>query len=128
MILNGKNAPLNQSSSMPDVSGALLGWFQKMVFTTIVKTVVNFKVTEIPTEICFQGVWQPFTAQQLQMKPEGQRNWKWFTVHAQPSLVLKPDDVVTYLGVQYRVMGVLDYKLDGYVEYHLIEDYVRSGP
>lgn len=129
MIQNGKDTPLNQNSgTMPDVSGALLNWFQPMVFTTIVKTVVNFQVVETPTNYNFKGVWQPASAQMLMMKPEGQRAWKWFTVHSDISLQLKPDEVISYLGVQYRVKDVSDYRLDGYMQYGLVEDYEGSGP
>lgn len=128
-ILNANTIPLNQNSgTVPDVSDAMLDWFQPLTFTSIVKTVVNFQVVETPTNVSFLGVWQPFTARQLLLKPEGQRAWSWFTCHAQPELVLKADEVVTYLGVQYRVKEQTDYRLYGYVEYHLIQDYTGAGP
>ena len=128
-ISNASNTPLNQNcGTLPDVSGALFSWFQPLTFTSIVKTVVGYQVVETPTNVTFQGVWQPFTAQQLSMKPEGQRQWKWFTVHAQPGLELIPDEVITYLGTQYRIKDKLDYILYGYVEYHLVEDYTGAGP
>lgn len=128
-IGNAANTPLNQNSgTVPDVSGAMLDYFQPMVFTTIVKTVENFQVKEIPTNINFIGVWQPFTDRQLSMKPEGQRKWRWYTCHSQTQLPLSPDEIITYLGEQYRVMSARDYKLYGYFEYHLVEDYTGSGP
>lgn len=128
-IFNAKDRPLSANTgTLPDMSGALLNWLQPMTFTLITKTVVNFKVVETPTMVDFQGVWQPFTAQQLMMKPEGQRRWLWFTCHALIGLILKPDEVVTYQGVQYRVMAKLDYKEYNYVEYHLVNDFSGSGP
>lgn len=128
-IQNGKNTPLNANSgTVPNVSGAMLDWFQPMIFETVVKTVEGFQVVEDGTEISFQGVWQPFTDRQLQMKPEGQRSWSWFWVHADPSLILKNDEVIKYLGVQYRVMAQKDYRLYGYVEYHLVQDFTGAGP
>ena len=128
-IVNAKDRPLSQSTgTMPDVSGALRNWFQPMTFTTIVKTVEGFQNVETPTNIDFRGVWQPTSAQAIAMKPEGQRKWKWFTVHAEPGLDLDPDDVVTYLSTQYRVKEKTDYTLDGYIEYHLVEDFEGSGP
>lgn len=128
-IYSAKNVPLNQNSgTMPDVSDALLDWFQPMTFLTITKTVVNFEVKEVSTATNFLGVWQPMTAQKLLLKPEGQRAWLWFTVHAQPGLELIPDEVITYLGTQYRVMQKWDWILDGYVEYHLVNNYTGSGP
>ena len=62
------------------------------------------------------------------MKPEGQRAWKWFSVHADPSLSLTPDEVITYQSTQYRVKGKTDYTGYGYIYYELIEDYTGSGP
>lgn len=129
MISNAKDTPLNANSgTVPNVSGAILNWFQPMTFTTTVQTIVGFQVVDTPTDISFFGVWQPFTAQQLAIKPQGERDWLWFTVHAQPGLILTPDQLITYLGVQYRVKEKLDYQLYGYIEYHLIDDYTGSGP
>ncbi len=124
MIKNGKNTLLNQSSgTVPDVSGALLNWFQKMTFTIISKSIVNFKNVEVSTESSFRGVIQPFTPQQLKILQEGQRAWKWHKIHADPSLSLKPDDKVVYLSQTYRVMSKTDYTIYGYIEYDVIEDY-----
>lgn len=130
-IFNASSQTLDQNpnGSFPDLSGALFDWFQPMQFATVVKTVgLDFLVTEIKTTIDFEGVWQPFTARDLMMKPEGQRRWRWFTCHAFPSLELQPDQLITYLGIQYRVMEKLNWKLNGYVEYHLVQDYTGSGP
>jgi hypothetical protein len=123
-IKNGKNTLLNQNTgTLPDVSGAMRNWFQTMTFTTIVKDVVNFEVTEIKTDITFQGVIQPFSKQDLQMKPEGQRAWRWYTLHTETQLELDPDEEVEYLGLTYRVKGKGIYNPYGYYEYELVEDY-----
>lgn len=128
-ISNASDIPLGSNSgTVPNMSGTIENWFQPMTFTRIVKTVVNFQVKETPTNVDFQGVWQPFSAKQLMMKPEGQRQWSWFTCHAEIGFELIADEVVTYLGVQYRVMQQTNYELYGYLEYHLIQDYTGSGP
>lgn len=130
MIISNANAlNLNQNTgTLPDMQDAMRSWFQPMTFTRVQKTVVNFVVIETKTDTGFMGVWQPFTVQQLSMKPEGQREWKWFTVHAQLGLNLTPDEIVIYQSQQYRVMERLDYTLYGYNEYHLCEDYTTSTP
>lgn len=126
---NGKNTKLNQNSgTLPDVSAALLNWFQPMVFIRVLKEVINGQVSETPTPASFQGVIQPFNARQLMLKPEGQRAWSWWKLHCQPSFIVDVDEVVTYLGKQYRVMARNDYAIYGYIEYDLIEDYTGSGP
>lgn len=129
VIQNGKNTPLNTNSgTVPNLNDALLDWFQQMTFGIVEKTVENFQVIETQTQVAFMGVIQPFTERQLLIKPEGERARSWFWVHADPSLILKTDSVVIYLGKQYRVMSNKDYRLYGYVEYQLVLDYTGSGP
>lgn len=128
-ISNASSRLLTETSgTLPDVSGALLDYFQAMTFVHVGKVVDEFIVTETPTDIDFQGVIQPFGARQLAMKPEGQRAWKWWMLHAQPGITLEPDEVVSYQGTQYRVRSQNDYGLYSYVSYELTEDYSGAGP
>lgn len=80
------------------------------------------------TNVTFQGVWQPFTAEQLLLKPEGQRSWDWQMCHAEPALILNTDEIITYEEIQYRVMSKKDYSKYAYVQYDLVRDYSGSGP
>lgn len=129
IIQNGRNTPLNANSgTVPNVGDALLDWFQPMIFGVVTKTVQNFQAVETQVQVNFQGVIQPLTERQLMLKPEGQRAWSWFWVHADPSLILETDSDIVYLGKQYRVMSNKDYSLYGYIEYHLVQDYTGSGP
>lgn len=128
-IKNAANTPLNANSgTVPDMSGAMLNWFQPMTFSLVTKTAKAYQVVETMTEIAFMGVWQPLSGRQLMMKPEGQRAWSWWWVHSDPSLDLKVDDVVLYLTKQYRVMAKKNYTLYQYQEYHLVTDWTDSGP
>ncbi len=129
VIGNGKNIPLNvQAGSIPNVGGAMLDWFQPMVFGIVTKEIDGFQVYETKTSISFQGVIQPFTDRQLSIKPEGERAWTWLWLHADPSLTLDVDSVVTYLNKQTRIMSRKDYTIYGYVVYQLVQDYTGSGP
>ncbi len=128
-IQNGANVPLNtQSGTVPNMGGALLDWFQSMVFELVSKTTEAFQVLETGEEINFQGVIQPLSARDLALKPEGQRAWTWLMLHASPSLQLNVDEVVKYLGVQTRVMARKDYSLYSYIYYELVQDWTGSGP
>ncbi len=128
-IQNGKDIPLNfRTGTVPDVSGALFDWFQPMVFTRIVKSVVGFEAVETPTPVNCIGVIQPLSGRRLELKPEGQRAWTWLLLHADPSLVLDVDEVVVYNGVQTRVMSQKDFRIYGYIELELVQDWVGSGP
>lgn len=128
-IKNGSDVPLNETGgNLPQVNGAMQTWFRAMTFYIVDKAIKNFLVKETAVAILFQGVWQVLSPQKLRMKPEGQRNWKWFMVHAEVSLILDPDMVIIYNGTQYRVESKKDYKEYGYVEYHLYQDYTGAGP
>lgn len=129
MIKNGRNTPLNANSgTVPNVGEAMLDWFQQMRFGVVTKEVKNSQVVETVRELSARGVIQPLTERQLMMKPEGQRAWDWYWLHAEPSLVLEVDSDVIYLSRQYRVMSNKNYSLYGYVEYHLVQDYTGAGP
>jgi hypothetical protein len=128
-ITNAANFPLNfRAGTVPDVSGALTDWFQPMAFVRVQKSAVGYQALETGIVTNFRGVIQPLSARRLILKPEGQRAWSWFQLHADTSLVLSVDDVVMYQGVQTRVMAKSDFQIYGYVEYELVQDYTLSGP
>lgn len=123
-IINAADVPLNRiNGTVPDVSGAMQSYFQSMTFVPLMKTVVGFQVVEGAAPIEFFGVIFPFSPRQLQMLPEGERKWSWYSLFATPGIQLGPDDCVLYLNVQYRVMSKKNYTLYGYDEYSLIQDY-----
>jgi hypothetical protein len=123
-IQNAKNTPLNvQTGTIPNVYGALLNWFQPMVFKLVTKSVKGFREVETKQAIEFEGVIQPFKARDLILKPEGQRAWTWLWLHASPSLALSVDDIVDYDGVPTRVMSKTDYSIYGYITYQLVQDW-----
>lgn len=128
-ITNGANTPLNaRSGSVPNVSGAMQNWFQPMTFGVVTKTNVGFEVVETVDNVSFRGVIQPLSGRDLLIKPEGQRAWKWTMLHSDITLDLKIDSIVTYLGLQYRVMSKKDYRIYGYYYWELVEDYTGAGP
>lgn len=128
-IANGKNRPLTfQQGTVPDVSGAMKDYFQTMVFTQIVKSVVGFENLEVPTNTTFEGVIMPFSPRQMLLLPEGQRAWTIFDLYADPVLALQVDEVITWNEKQTRVMSRKDYDMYGYVNYVLCQDWTGSGP
>jgi hypothetical protein len=125
MIKNASNLTLEQNQgTLPQMAGAFQNWFQPMTFVRVVKSLVNFLNVETLTPITFQGVMQPLSPEKIILKSEGQRSWIWQQLHAEPTLILIPDEIVTYDGKNYRVMEKLDYQKYEFIEYHLIEDYI----
>jgi hypothetical protein len=128
-IPNAKDTNLGQNpGTLPDMSGDIANWFQLIVMERITKAVVNFVVQETTEPVLFQGIVQPFSANQLSMKPEGQRAWKWLKIICWANVPLVPDDVVVYEGVQYRVIDLYDWKQYGFREYNIQSDFTGSGP
>lgn len=128
-INNACNIPLNQNSgTCPDMSTSLLNWYQQMTFGVITKVVSDFQVIESVVETQFMGIWQPLTGRQLMMKPEGQRAWEWWKLHADLAIDLKIDDIIIYLTKQYRVMAKKNYSLYQFQEYDLVEDWLGTVP
>lgn len=128
-IINAKDLTLDQQTGgTPNMSDTLQGWFQPLSMVKLAKTNINGLVKMVATPFTTRGVWQPMKAQSLKKKPEQQRKWKWFTLHAEIDTPLEPDEIVQYLGEQWRVDEKLDYSLEGYIEYHLVNDFTGSGP
>lgn len=128
-IFNAKNRPINVAvGGLPNVNAALGSWQQPMVFGRVTKTTSGYQVVETEEPYSFRGVIQPLAPRQIAYKPEGQRAWTWLMLHADPSLSLNVDDVVSYLGVQTRIMSRKNYTNYGYVYYELVQDWTGSGP
>lgn len=123
-IINAKDIPLNLAGSgLPNMSAALSGLFQPMSFTCIRKSLVEGLLQEITFTVSTKGVREPWTAQQLMVKPEGQRDWKWQTLRCLSNAILVPDDQVIFDGQPYRVMQKYDWKEYGYLQYDLAQDF-----
>lgn len=122
MTLNfNKNANL---SNMPNMANTLTGWETKLTLEKITQSIVNGDAVKTSETIDFMGVWQPLKDEQLQFKPEGQRSWEWYWVHAKAgTLNLKTQDKIIFQDKRYKVMSVKDYSLNGYIEYEIIRDY-----
>lgn len=128
-IFNAKDRPIGVAvGGLPNVNAALGGWMQPMVFGRVTKTPSGYQVVETEEAFNFRGVIQPLSARQIAYKPEGQRAWTWLMLHADPSLTLNVDDVVTYLGKQTRITARKNYTNYGYVYYELVQDWEGSGP
>ena len=111
-------------SGMPNMATTLNGWEVPITLEKITQSVIEGDLVTSKTQITFQGVWQPLRGEELQLKPEGQRSWSWYWIHAKSgTLDLQTADKVIFQGKRYKVMDRKDYNLNGYIEYHVILDY-----
>lgn len=114
-------------SGMPNMRNTLTGWEAPLTLEKVTQSIVEGDRQEKKTKIDFLGCWQPLRDEQLQSKPEGQRSWSWYWIHAKAgTLNLKTQDKIIFNGVRYKVMSVKDYSLNGYIEYEAILDYQDS--
>jgi len=111
-------------SLMPKMELAFAGWTSSITLKKITQTIVDGDRTETETNIIFDGVVQPLSVEQVNLKPEGQRSWKWLQIHALTGVNnLSVYDKIKYNDVEYKVMAINDYSLNNYVEYHIVKDY-----
>lgn len=111
-------------SGLPNMSNTLTGWEVPLSLKKIKQSVVDGLAVKTEEIINFQGVFQPLREEQLQSKPEGQRSWAWYWIHAKAgTLNLSTQDKIIFNNVRYKVMAVKDYTLYGYIEYQIVVDY-----
>lgn len=110
--------------NLPNLQTAVMAWSSTIDVQLVCKSQENYKTVESLLLKRVRGVIQPYSVKQLNILPEGQRSWKWITLHCDTTLDLKVDDIVILYGQdRYRVMGLMDFKQYGYYEYHLVKGY-----
>lgn len=114
----------NMASGMPQMRNTLNGWEVPLTLIKITQNVVDGDAIKTEQKIDFLGCWQPLRDEELQFKPENQRSWSWYWIHAKSgTLNLKTQDKIKFQGKRYKVMAIKDYSLNGFIEYQIILDY-----
>ena len=103
-------------SNLPNMSNTLTSWLVPLSIEKITQSIVDGDAVKTTETIDFMGVWQPLRDEQLQFKPEGQRSWSWYWIHAQAGqLNLQTQDKILFNNIIYKVMSVKDYSIYGYI-------------
>jgi len=111
-------------SGMPNMANTLTGWEVPLSLVKITQTVVDGDVVKTEQPVKFLGCWQPLRDEELQFKPENQRSWSWYWIHAKSgTLNLQTQDKIIFQNKRFKVMSVKDYSLNGFIEYEVIRDY-----
>lgn len=114
-------------NGMPNMANTLTGWEVPLSLIKITQSIVDGDVVKAQKRIDFLGVWQPLRDEELQFKPENQRSWSWYWIHAKSgTLNLQTQDKIIFQDKRYKVMAVKDYSLNGFIEYQVIRDYEES--
>ena len=115
-------------SGMPQMGDTLTGWEVPLTLVRVVQSIVEEELSTSETVYNFLGVWQPLSAERLELKPEGQRSWEWIWIHTKSSsLNLETADKVIFNNRRYKVMAKKDYGLNSFVEYELVRDYEEGS-
>lgn len=124
------NFPRNKSisnlmkSGMPNMANTLTGWEVPLTLVKVIQSINEGDLVTSEQTIKFQGVWQPLSAEQLQLLPEGQRSWENVWIHCKSGMLnLETADKVIFNDKRYKITQKKDYGLNGYVEYMLIRDF-----
>ena len=124
MITNGKDKDFSISTmSTPNMEGALDNWMQKLTVKVVTKTTVDYQTVETTVSFDIEAVKQQMNPIRIETKPEGQREWDWFTLHTKAANIFKVDDIVTFNDNNYRIMTVSDFRDYGYFQYDMIRGY-----
>ena len=114
-------------NGMPNMSNTLTGWEIPLTLVKIKQSIIQGDVIKTEQVINFLGVWQPLRDEELQFKPENQRSWSWYWIHAKSgTLNLQTQDKIIFENKRYKVMAVKDYSLNGFIEYQVVRDYEEN--
>ena len=109
--------------AVPYLGKALKGWTKWYTITKRVQTIVNTKATYVDTTVKVKMNIQPTPPQKVDKKPEGDRNWQWWSGIVTEGEYFKKGDLFTVDGKPYKIMNCTDWSESGFQKYEAIEDY-----
>ncbi len=108
---------------MPNMVSTLSGFNVSARFVLVKKEIDDGDIVEsskVRPPLYFQGNMMPIHPKDLLVKPEGERRFKWWTMHT--TLQLQVDDEIKDKdGLIYRVMNSSDWSQSGYYTYHIVQ-------
>ena len=109
------------ASTLPNMHSATIGWFRPLTVVLVTTTIIAGLANQVKRPIATSGVLQPMHSREIILKPEGDRSYRWFTLHADIGLQLNLNDIAIIRNVTYRVMGRWDWRDAGFIKYDLVE-------
>lgn len=108
--------------TFPNMLGVLGSWSGHQQLQVTTPVVNDFEVTVEEDEATpFMGVLQPMPPEKVAIKPEGERDWKWWTLWTGQDM--KNKDIVTDAsGKRFVVISRTDWSGGAYYQYDLRED------
>jgi len=103
-----------------------IDWGTRVTVKRVTPTIVDGETVESSSKSTLvSGVLVPMSADQLKMKPEGQRDWHWwYFISFDVNSMLDHNDIIMPPDQKpYRVMNRLLMMAQGFVQYEIVEDF-----
>lgn len=127
MLINANKLTIQQNvGGLPDVSAAVMILLQPVTVDLVIQQLINGYYKPIKNySVNTQASVQPLP-QELAIKMEGERNWRWSLIHILPNVILNNNDLITLFGIQYKVMKKENWFQYGYVDYIVVEGFQNA--
>jgi hypothetical protein len=126
-LINANALTLQQNvGGLPDVSAAVMTLLQPVSVDLVFQQMINgyykpIKNLTVNTQACIQPL-----PQELAIKMEGERNWRWNLIHILPNVDLNNNDLITLFNIQYKVMKKENWAKYGYLTYIVVENFTNA--
>ena len=130
MIENASKRTLSQANlSVPNVADVVQGWLSPLTALIVGKTIDDGDVVETYTEVNINGMIQPLSGIDLEIKPEGERHWEWVKIYTDYDNFYV-DDAIIIQGANYRIKHKMPYEKYsyGFYRYDCVKDYEEVKP
>lgn len=126
-LINANALNLSQNvGGLPDVSAAVMTLLQPVSVNLVIQQLINGYYKPIKNiTVQTQASIQPLP-QELAIKMEGERNWRWSLIHILPNVLLNNNDLITLFGIQYKVMKKENWAQYGYISYFVVENFTDA--
>jgi hypothetical protein len=123
VLINANKLTLSQNvGGLPDVSAAVMSLLQPVNVGIVTQQMINGYYKPITRTMSTQASIQPIP-QELAIKMEGERNWRWHLIHILPNVLLNNNDLITLFGITYKVMKKENWTQYGYLAYFVVENF-----
>ena len=115
---------ISDISNLPQVDEAIDGWEVDINANKKEQSLSQGDIVYKDIYVKLKGVLQPLRMDELELKDEAQRTWRWYWLHVKKNYPLLQVNQQVYIkGKKYKIMSVKDFSLNSYIEYEVILDY-----
>jgi hypothetical protein len=125
-IVGGGATPLFTTSTAPQAQYTVSGWSQPILMIINTVIVQDGDAVTITRQISTSGFLVASSGQKLNLKWEGERQWRHSSLYCITDPQLNTNDQVIIKNMPFRVLHKWNWSQFGYVKYGLVEDYTSE--